>query len=171
MRSRSGGSRATCPPGEGDRQVTVNPLHIYEEYRPKPRPQTPRQEKGPVAASALYIKIKTGGGLEGFYGPIDKESAIIVHEELRSFLIGKDPLAGETRWDEMFKSNRHSRHGLFLMAISAVDNALWDLRGRYYNVPVYRLLGGPTRPSVEAYARAAPAFRTSPRTCAAGRGC
>ena len=38
------------------------------------------------------------------------------------------------------------------MAISAVDNALWDLRGRYYNVPVYRLLGGPTRPSVEAYA-------------------
>ena len=82
------------PPGEGDRQVTVNPLHIYEEYRPKPRPQTPRQEKGPVAASALYIKIKTGGGLEGFYGPIDKESAIIVHEELRSFL------SARTRWRE-----------------------------------------------------------------------
>jgi L-alanine-DL-glutamate epimerase-like enolase superfamily enzyme len=39
-----------------------------------------------------------------------------------------------------------------MMAISAVDNALWDLRGRYYNAPVYRLLGGPTRASAEAYA-------------------
>ena len=38
------------------------------------------------------------------------------------------------------------------MAISAVDNTLWDLRGRYFKAPVYRLLGGPTRPSVEAYA-------------------
>jgi L-rhamnonate dehydratase len=38
------------------------------------------------------------------------------------------------------------------MAISAVDNAIWDLRGRYFGAPVYRLLGGPTRPNVEAYA-------------------
>lgn len=38
-----------------------------------------------------------------------------------------------------------------MMAISAVDNALWDLRGRYFNTPVYRLLGGPTRQTVEAY--------------------
>jgi L-alanine-DL-glutamate epimerase-like enolase superfamily enzyme len=38
-----------------------------------------------------------------------------------------------------------------MMAISAVDNALWDLRGRYFNTPVYRLLGGPTRSSVTCY--------------------
>jgi L-alanine-DL-glutamate epimerase-like enolase superfamily enzyme len=38
-----------------------------------------------------------------------------------------------------------------MMAISAVDNALWDLRGRYFEAPVYRLLGGPTRKQVEAY--------------------
>jgi L-rhamnonate dehydratase len=75
-----------------------------------------------------------------------------VLQELRSFVIGKDALAGETLWDQMYRSNRHSRAGLILMAISAVDNAAWDLRGRYYRVPVYRLLGGPSRPSVEAYA-------------------
>jgi len=50
---------------------------------------------------------------------------------LREFLIGKDPLAGETLWDQMYRSNRHSREGIFLMAISAVDNTLWDLRGRH----------------------------------------
>ncbi len=51
----------------------------------------------------------------------------------------------------MYRSNRHSRPGLFLMAISAVDNALWDLRGRYFETVVYRLLGRPTRTSVEVY--------------------
>jgi L-rhamnonate dehydratase len=51
----------------------------------------------------------------------------------------------------MYRSNRHSRRGTFMMAISAIDNAIWDLRGRYFNTPVYRLLGGPTRQTVEAY--------------------
>ncbi len=51
----------------------------------------------------------------------------------------------------MYRSNRHSRDGIFLMAISAVDNTLWDLRGRYFQAPVYRLLGGPTRPNIEVY--------------------
>jgi L-alanine-DL-glutamate epimerase-like enolase superfamily enzyme len=102
--------------------------------------------------SAYYLKIKTDAGLEGFYGPIDKEVAIVVDEQLKPFLIGKDPLAGEALWDQLHRSNRHSRRGYYLMAISAVDNTMWDLRGRYYNQPVYRLLGGPTRPRVEAYA-------------------
>ena len=73
-------------------------------------------------------------------------------QQLRPFLMGKDALAVETLWDQMHRSNRHSRRGIFMMGISAVDNALWDLRGRYFGVPVYRLLGGPTRPAVEAYA-------------------
>ena len=38
-----------------------------------------------------------------------------------------------------------------MMAVSAVDNALWDLRGQFFNAPVYRLLGGPTRKEIEAY--------------------
>ena len=75
-----------------------------------------------------------------------------MQEDLRPFLIGKDALAGEALWDEMYRSNRHSRDGYFMMAISAVDNVLWDVRGKHYGVPVYRLLGGPTRPSVEMYA-------------------
>jgi L-alanine-DL-glutamate epimerase-like enolase superfamily enzyme len=133
-----------------NRQYQANPIHVYDELRPPPyRDAVPENRTVPV--SALYLKIKTDAGIEGLYGPIDREAAVVVDQQLRRFLLGKDPLAGETLWDQMHRSNRHSRHGHFLMAISAVDNALWDLRGRYYGAPVYRLLGGPTRASVEAY--------------------
>jgi L-rhamnonate dehydratase len=135
-----------------DRQFQANPLHIYDELRPAPYHDSPNPTKRTMPVSALYLKIRTDQGLDGLYGPIDKEVAIVVLEQLRPFLLGKDALAGETLWDQMYRSNRHSRRGLFLMGISAVDNTLWDLRGRYYKAPVYRLLGGPTRPSAEAYA-------------------
>jgi L-alanine-DL-glutamate epimerase-like enolase superfamily enzyme len=105
-----------------------------------------------LALSALYLKTKTDAGTEGLYGPIDKEAAIVVDEQLWPFLIGKDALAHEKLWDQLCRSNRHARRGHFLMAISAVDSTLWDLRGRYVKTPVYRLLGGPTRPAVVAYA-------------------
>jgi L-rhamnonate dehydratase len=134
-----------------NRQQHSNPLHIYEEYRPKPYHEPAEGKPARVATSALYLKIKTDAGLEGVYGPIDKEAAIVVDQQLKPFVIGKDPLAGEKLWDQMFRSDRHARRGHFIMAISAVDNTLWDLRARYYGVPVYRLLGGPTRPAVEAY--------------------
>ena len=99
----------------------------------------------------MYLRLKTDAGVDGFYGPVDREAALIVDQQLRNFVIGKDPLASEAMWDQMHRSNRHARRGTYMMAISAIDNAVWDLRGRYYNTPVYRLLGGPTRSAVEAY--------------------
>ncbi len=134
-----------------NRQYQAQPLHIYPEHRPEPYRDAPNPEKATVGASALYLKILTDAGLEGLYGPIDTEAAVVVDRQLRNFLKGKDPLAVETLWDQMYRSNRHSRASHFMMAISAVDNALWDLRGRYYNAPVYRLLGGPTRSEAEVY--------------------
>lgn len=134
-----------------NRQHQVQPNHIYDELRPKVYKEGPVPARRTVNTSAYYLKVKTRGGLEGIYGPIDKEGAIVVDQQLKAFLIGKNALAGETLWDQMHRSNRHSRASTFLIAISAVDNALWDLRGRYFKAPVYRLLGGPTRPAVEAY--------------------
>ena len=134
-----------------DQQHQVNPLDIYEDLRQKPyRDGTPVTAN--ATATALYLKIATAPGLEALYGPIDREVGIVVLEQLRPFLMGKDGLAQEKLWDQMYRSNRHARRGFLLMAISAVDNALWDLRGRYFKTPVYRLLGGPTRKTVEAYA-------------------
>jgi L-alanine-DL-glutamate epimerase-like enolase superfamily enzyme len=132
-------------------QHQVQPLHVYDEYRPKPYRDAPNPQERDSPISALYLTIKTADGVEGTYGPVDREAASVVNQQLGRFLIGKDALAGETLWDQMHRSDRHSRRGHYIMAISALDNALWDLRGRYFGVPVYRLLGGPTRASVEAY--------------------
>ncbi len=134
-----------------NRQHQVQPLHIYDDYRPAPYHETGPGKETTLNAAALYLKIRTDAGLEGLYGPVDREAAIVVNEQLSGFLKGKDALAVETLWDQMHRSNRHSRSGHFLMAISAADNALWDLRGRYFGAPVYRLLGGPSRSAVEAY--------------------
>ena len=132
-------------------QQQVQPQHIYDDLRPRPYKDAPNPTTAARAISAIYLRIKTDQGIDGLYGPIDKEAAIVVDQQLKSFLKDKDPLAGETLWDQLYRLNRHGRTGHFMMAISAVDNALWDLRGRYFNTPVYRLLGGPTRTHVEAY--------------------
>lgn len=134
-----------------DRQHQVQPLHIYEEHRPKEYRDAPNPTPGKSRVSALYLRLRTKGGPDGLYGPVDREAALLVDQQLKSFVIGKDPLAGEAVWDQMYRSNRHARRGTYLLAISALDNAIWDMRGRYFNTPVYRLLGGPTRQSAEAY--------------------
>ncbi|HYZ85682.1 MAG TPA: enolase C-terminal domain-like protein [Bryobacteraceae bacterium] len=135
-----------------DKQHQVQPLHIYDDQRPKEYRDAPNPQMTKGKASALYLRIETTGDVYGLYGPIDREAAVVVDLQLRPFLLGKDPLAGETLWDQLYRLNRHSRAGHYLLGVSAVDNALWDLRGRYFSTPVYRLLGGPTRPQVEAYA-------------------
>src|SRR3954453_2418803 len=105
------------------RQPQVNPLDVYDSVRPGPYRDKPGGTKT-FPYKAIYLLIKTNGELFGLYGPFEKEAAVVVGEELSKFLVGKDPLAGEALWNKMYRSNRHSREAIFLMAISAVDNTL-----------------------------------------------
>ena len=89
------------------------------------------------------MRIRTKGGAEGLYGAVDKEALPVLLGTLRPLVIGQNALAVERIWDQMYRSNRHSRASHFMMAISYIDNALWDLRGRHFGAPVFRLLGGP----------------------------
>lgn len=138
--------------GEKDRQDwegrVVRLLDVYPEYA--------AEQKEPPMASAnvahLYVEVTTDEGTSGKYGPIDMRQAFLAATELRDFLIGADPLAIEELHDKMLRLNIHGRSGLFVTSISAINNALWDLRGKALGEPVYRLLGGPTRTRIPAYA-------------------
>ena len=135
-----------------DQQYQVQPLHVYDDLRPKPyKDGEQRPATSTVSARPIPPASRPKDGPEGLYGPSTARCLPIIQNQLRPFLIGKDALAGETLWDQMYRSNRHAAPSHFMMAISAVDNTLWDLRGRYFNAPVYRLFGGPTRSQVEAY--------------------
>ncbi len=70
---------------------------------------------------------------------------------LRPLLLGADPLAIEKIWDLAYRSSIHGRKGAGMTALSAVDCALWDIRGRHFGVPAHVLLGGPTRAQIPAY--------------------
>ena len=155
-----------------NRQYQVNPLHVYAERRPKPfkdpAPGT-KAEKRPL--THYYVRIRTKGGVEGLYGAVDREALPVLLGTLRPLVIGQNALAVERIWDQMYRSNRHSRASHFMMAISYIDNALWDLRGRQFGAPVFRLLGGPTQQPVRVYGsclgfchRSAAGRRNAPRS-------
>jgi L-alanine-DL-glutamate epimerase-like enolase superfamily enzyme len=130
------------------RQKQVRPLSLYAEHRPPAR--QPAVE-GTAEQAARYLRIRTDGGPEGFYGPIDAEAAWPIIDRYADFLRGRDALAGTTIWDQLERQDRHARHGQLKMAISAIDNALWDLRGKVYGAPVWQLLGGASRDRIPAY--------------------
>ncbi|HUE76068.1 MAG TPA: enolase C-terminal domain-like protein, partial [Chloroflexota bacterium] len=108
--------------------------------------------QGTTRLTAIYVQIDTDDGVSGLFGPIFDETAFIIRRKLAPYLVGQDPLASERLWDVMYRQDRHARKGYEMMAISAVDCALWDLRGKVFDLPVYRLLGGPTRERVDCYA-------------------
>ena len=133
----------------------VRPIDIYPEHRVENFNETKfgsAQEGHEYPISAIFIEIKTDEGVTGIGGPIDRAQAYLIKEQLLHLLIGKDPLAIELIWDQMHRFQVHGRQGTPMLALSAIDCALWDLKGKYYNTPVYKLIGGPTRAEVPAYA-------------------
>jgi len=134
-----------------DRQWNATPLHLYDDRRPPAYHDDAFARKTKSNLTHYYVRIRTKNGLEGLYGYFEEESVPPIVNQLGKILLGQDALAAEKLWDQMYRSNRHSRAGHFMMALSQLDNALWDWRGKYYRAPVYQLLGGPTRNPVKAY--------------------
>lgn len=142
--------------GEFWEERLVRPIDIYPEHKAESGADfhQSRNSNGVYEVEAVFVYIETDEGLTGMFGPLSIEDAFFIDRMITPLILGEDPTATERIWDKMYRFLRHARKGNPMFAISCIDCALWDLRGKWLGQPVFRLLGGPVRDSVPAYASA-----------------
>lgn len=117
-------------------------------------PVTPPLFREPVRSSVRLVKIETDNGIVGISqiaGSMPSASVAFIEKDLAAFLKGKDPLETERLMHQMlWKFNTRAHAGVWNFGVSAIDVALWDIKGKYYRTPVWRLLGAAQK-SVPAY--------------------
>ncbi len=102
----------------------------------------------------LFLKITTDEGISGWGEPVVEGRAETVRaavDELSSYLIGKDPFRIEDHFQVMYRSGFYRGGPILTSAISGIEQALWDIKGKALGVPVYELLGGAARDTIRIY--------------------
>ncbi len=102
----------------------------------------------------LFLKIETDAGLIGWGEPIIEGKAATVATavaELMENLLGKNPLNIEDHWQVMYRGGFYRGGPILMSAIAGIDQALWDIKGKYHNAPVHQLLGGKARDRMRIY--------------------
>jgi galactonate dehydratase len=111
----------------------------------------------PVKPRWLFLKVHTDAGLVGLGEPIVEGRALTVAtavKEIEPYLLGKDPRQVVHHWQAIYRHAFYRGGPILTSALSGIDMALWDIKGKALGVPVYELLGGPTRQRVRVYAHA-----------------
>src|SRR5256886_16293218 len=96
----------------------------------------------------LFLKIHTNAGIVGYGEPITEGRALTCAEavkEIEPYLIGKDPRPVAHHWQAIYRHAFYRGGPILTSALSGIDQALWDIKGKALGVPVYELLGGPVR--------------------------
>jgi L-rhamnonate dehydratase len=119
--------------------------------------------KADGSQDALLIRIETDDGITGF-GEVDSLPSVVkaivdappshaIASGLCHLLIGENPLEIDRLWHKLYRGSiYYGRQGPAIHAISGIDIALWDIKGKALGQPIHRLLGGPHRSSIRAYA-------------------
>jgi len=106
----------------------------------------------------IFLKIHTDVGVFGLGEPLLEGRALTIQtaiKEIEPYLIGKDPRHIIHHWQAIYRHAFYRGGPILTSALSGIDHALWDIKGKLLNVPVYELFGGPTRDRVRVYGRAA----------------
>ena len=121
------------------------------------------QRKTASCQDVALVRVRTDDGLEGI-GEADASPEVVkaiidapfshnIACGLREILIGENPLETERLWQKMYRRTMYyGRSSVTICAMSAVDMALWDLKGKYFKQPIHRLLGGKQHDRIKAYA-------------------
>ena len=103
----------------------------------------------------LLTKVETDAGVFGWgesWGP-PEPIGVAVESILKPLVLGEDPFDNEKLWERMYNQTKdYGQKGLIIGAISSIDIALWDIKGKAVGLPVHKLLGGSFRDNVQAYA-------------------
>jgi galactonate dehydratase len=103
----------------------------------------------------LFLKLTTDDGLTGWGEPVVEGKAATVGQavrEMEDYLIGQDPRRIEDTWQVLYRAGFYRGGPILMSAIAGIDQALWDIKGRLYQLPVYEFLGGAVRKKVRVYA-------------------
>src|SRR5436305_2340778 len=103
----------------------------------------------------LFLKITTSDGLAGWGEPVVEGRAATVKtavEEMGDYLIAKDAVAIEDIFQVLYRGGFYRGGPILTSAISGIDQALWDIKGKRLGVPIYDLLGGAVREKMRVYA-------------------
>ena len=123
----------------------------------KDKLQITRLETFLVKPRWLFLKVHTNAGLVGLGEPILEgraKTCAAAIEEIAPYLVGKDPRRVVHHWQAIYRHAFYRGGPILTSALSGIDQALWDIKGKALGVPVYELLGGPTRDRVRVYAHA-----------------
>lgn len=103
----------------------------------------------------LFLKLSTDDGHYGWGEPIVEGQAGTVRgavKDMGDYLLGRDPRQIEDIWQTLFRARFYRGGPVMMSAIAGVNQALWDIKGKFHGVPVYDLLGGKVRDKVQIYA-------------------
>jgi len=127
--------------------LIANPMSGYAKYREK------RSSWGISTLGSLVVEIETEDGTVGVAtGSGGAPAGWLIRHHFVRFLVGQDARNINLIWDQMYRASLpYGRKGLTIMAISAVDLALWDLVGKVRGEPVYNLIGGKSRDEISFY--------------------
>ena len=108
----------------------------------------------PVQPRWMFLKIDTDEGISGWGEPVIEGKAATVAacvREMEEYLIGKDPCKIEDLWQVLYRGAFYRGGAIISSAISGIEQALWDIKGKYYNLPIHEFLGGACRENIPVY--------------------
>ena len=101
-----------------------------------------------------FVEIETDSGLTGWGEAVlegHAKAVLACVEEMKDYLIGFDPSCIEGLWSTLYRAGFYRGGGVLMSAISGIDQALWDIKGKVFGVPVYELMGGRCRDKMKVY--------------------
>ena len=101
-----------------------------------------------------FVEIVTDEGLTGWGEPVLEghcATVLACVQEMKPYLIGKDPMRIEDFSTVLYRAGFYRGGGVLMSAIAGIDQALWDIKGKFFNAPVYQLMGGACRDNMRVY--------------------